>query len=96
MRNFFSESVHALRSMGRNPTLFVVIIGIVALTVGANGLIFGLVRGVLLSPLPYPHPEHLVVVWEENPQQGYRHNTVSLANFRDWQHEARSFAARAR
>ena len=95
MRNFLREALHSLRSLRHNPSLFVAIVGIVALTVGANGLIFGLVRGVLLTPLPYPQPDRLVVIWEENLQKGYLHNTVSLANFRDWQREARSFSALA-
>ncbi len=95
MRNFMIEVFQSLRSMRRNLSLFSAIVGIVALTVAANGLIFGLVRGVLLSPLPYPQPEHLVMLWEENPQKGYHHNVVSLANFRDWHREAHSFKALA-
>ncbi len=95
MQSFIRETFHALRSMRRTPSFFVTIVGIVALTVGANSLIFGLVRGVLLSPLPYAQPERLVVIWEENTQKGYLHNTVSLPNFEDWQREARSFEALA-
>jgi putative ABC transport system permease protein len=35
------------------------------------------------------------MLWEENPQKGYHHNVVSLANFRDWHREASSFKALA-
>ncbi|HVG08564.1 MAG TPA: ABC transporter permease, partial [Thermoanaerobaculia bacterium] len=51
--------------------------------------------GVLLNPLPYSQPEQLVMLWEEHPQKGYHHNTVSLVNFEDWHREARSFQGMA-
>lgn len=95
MGTFATDALQALRGLRRNLPLLFAIVGIIALTVGANGLIFGLVRGVLLSPLPYPDPGKLVVVWEENPGKGYFHNTVSLGNFEDWRREASSFTALA-
>lgn len=95
MSTFATDALQALRGLRRNLPLFFAIVGIIALTVGANGLIFGLVRGVLLSPLPYPDSGKLVMVWEENPGKGYLHNTVSPSNFKDWHREARSFSALA-
>lgn len=95
MRDFLNEFRCALRSLRRQPAFFLVILGIIALTVGTNGLIYGLVRGVLLSPLPYPQPDDIVVIWEENPQQGSTRNTVSWPNFEDWRRQTRSFSALA-
>jgi putative ABC transport system permease protein len=95
MRNFLHEFRCALRSLRRQPAFFLVILGIIALTVGTNGLIYGLVRGVLLSPLPYEQPDDIVVIWEENPQQGSTRSTVSWPNFEDWRRQVRSFAGLA-
>jgi putative ABC transport system permease protein len=39
-----------------------------AVGVGATTAIFSVVNGVLLKPLPFPHPEQLVLVGERSPQ----------------------------
>ncbi len=38
-----------------------------AVAIGANTVIFSVVDGVLLKPLPYPHPEELIGVWHTAP-----------------------------
>jgi predicted permease len=38
-----------------------------AIGVGANTVIFSVVEGVLLKPLPYPHAEQLIGVWHTAP-----------------------------
>ena len=49
----------ALRGVVRRPRFAAVIIGTVALAVGANAAIFSVVSGVLLRPLPFPHEDQL-------------------------------------
>jgi predicted permease len=41
-----------------------------AVAVGANTVIFSVVEGVLLKPLPYSHPEQLIGVWYMGPGVG--------------------------
>ena len=58
----------ALRGLRQRPRFAALVIGTVALGVGANAAIFSVVSGVLLRPLPYPHDEQLFSMGHEPPQ----------------------------
>ena len=42
-----------------------------ALCLGATTSLFTVVRSVLLRPLPFPHPEQLVELWESRIDRGW-------------------------
>ncbi len=50
----------AMRAWRRNPGFTLVLVMTLALGIGANTAIFSLIDGILLRPLPFPHPEQLV------------------------------------
>ncbi|MBA2259097.1 MAG: ABC transporter permease, partial [Acidobacteria bacterium] len=70
----------ALRQCWRAPMFAALTIASLALGVGANSAMFGIVRGVLLQPLPYREPDSLVMIWSDNTKAGERTNPVSPAN----------------
>ena len=78
----------ALRSLRRTPGFTAVVVLTLALGIGANTAIFSVVNGVLLTPLTYPRPDRLMVVWEMN-SRGNPRNVVSPSNYLDWR--ARNF-----
>ncbi|MFH1573662.1 MAG: ABC transporter permease [Acidobacteriota bacterium] len=62
---------HSLRRLGRSPLFTAIAIVTLAVGIGANSAIFGIVNGVLLKPLPYDEPERLVGVWHKAPGLGF-------------------------
>ena len=67
MCSFFSQLRQIVRRLWRAPVFTVITLITLAAGVGANIAVFSVVEGVLLKPLPYPHPESLVGVWHTAP-----------------------------
>ncbi len=64
------------------------IITLLTLTVGmaVSVSVFTIVNGVLLRPMPFPHPERLVLLWERTAD--VPDGSVSYPNFLDWRASA--------
>ena len=54
---------HSLRRLFKSPAFALTAIITVGAAIGANALIFSVVNGVILKPLPYADPETLVGAW---------------------------------
>jgi predicted permease len=72
----------------RSPGFAVAAILIMALGIGANSAMFGLVHAVLLRELPYPDADRLVRMVEQGNNGPM---WVAWADFVDWRATARSF-----
>ncbi|HEV7501644.1 MAG TPA: ABC transporter permease, partial [Vicinamibacteria bacterium] len=92
MLNFMDDVRLAWRRLARSPTFTAVAVTTVALAIGANAAVFGLVDAVLFTRLPLARPDRIVRLWEERPSRGWTHFGVSALAFQDWQRDTRSFA----
>ena len=57
---------HAANALRRQPGFLLTAGGALAAAVAINTLIFTIISGVLLSPLPYPQPDRLVRIYESS------------------------------
>ncbi len=87
----------ALRGLRRTPGFTIVALLTLALGIGANSAIFGVVRSTLLRPLPYPAPEQLVQLWNDYRQANGRIEPewFDPPGFDDWRSGNRTFEAMA-
>jgi predicted permease len=81
------------RSLRRRPAFALAAILTVALGVGANTALFGIIYSVLIQPLPFRDPSQLVRIWETHP--ALPQLQVTAPDFRDWRNQSRSFDAMA-
>ena len=82
----------ALRQCRRAPLFAALTVASLALGIGANSAMFGVVNAVLLQPLPYKDPGALVMVWSDNANASAPSNPVSPADFEAFK-AAPSFAS---
>src|SRR5712671_666525 len=86
-----SDLVVALRALRANAGFAAVAVLTIAVAIAGNSAIFGVVRAVLLKPLPYARPEALVIVWNDFGK-GQSLPAVSGPDFLDYRARAGELA----
>ena len=77
------DARYAIRTLIRQPAFALAAILTLAIGIGANTAIFGLLYQIFLRPLPYPEPERLVYVWNTYPRMGLPKASVSIPDYLD-------------
>jgi predicted permease len=83
LETIWSDIRYAVRALGRTPGFTAILVLTLALAIGANSAIFSAIQGVLLRPLPYPQPEHIVrIFFNSDVFPKFALNPFDLRDFR--------------
>lgn len=93
LETFFADLRFGVRILRRNPAVAAVSVLTLALGIGANTAMFSLLNAVLLRPLPYRAPGHLV--WASQYAPRLDATLVPAATFLTWRENSRSFEGMA-
>jgi putative ABC transport system permease protein len=74
---------YAVRSLSRKPGFTAVVVGTLALCIGANTAIFSVVNSVLLNGLPFRDLDRIVSIWSNDTRSQRDRNSVSIGDYRD-------------
>jgi putative ABC transport system permease protein len=88
MDTFFQDLRFGARTLLRNPGFAAIAVLTLALGVGANAAIFSVVNAVLLRPLPWSDPDHVVMIWSH--WNAYDKTWVADGEINDYRHENRT------
>jgi putative ABC transport system permease protein len=91
MNSLTSQLRQIARRLWRAPVFTVITLITLAAGVGANIAVFSVVEGVLLKPLPYPHPDFLVGVWHTAPGLNLDDVNMAPANYFVYREQNRTF-----
>jgi predicted permease len=84
------DAAYAARGLRRRPGFTAIVVGAIALGVGANAAIFSVVNGILIRPLPYPNADQVFSFGHEPPQW-----LTSAPNFLDYRRDMKSVSGLA-
>jgi predicted permease len=84
------DAIYAARSLARTPALTITIALTIGIGLGATAAMIGVVRAVLVNPLPYASPDRLFWIYTDNPPFRFR---LSVADYRALEADHAAFAS---
>ncbi|HYK10402.1 MAG TPA: ABC transporter permease [Gemmatimonadales bacterium] len=84
---------YGVRTLLKVPGFTIVAVLTLALAIGANTAVFSVMNGVLLQPLPFPHQDRILFLYERSRTGDLR--GPSYPTFLDWQSQGSAFSSMA-
>lgn len=75
------QTRYAARLLRKSPGFTITALLTLAVCLGANLTIFAVMDSVLLRPLPFPHADRLVTMYNSYPKAGVERDGSSIANY---------------
>src|SRR5688572_6672568 len=92
METLAQDLRYAVRGLRRSPAFTVVALLTLALGIGVNASIFGVVNAILFKPLPVERPERLVDIYGHQAADN-EHATHSWLNYADYRQQTTTLSA---
>ena len=83
----------AVRLIAKRPGFSSIVLGTLALGIGATAAIFGVVNAVIFQGLPFHAPDQLVQVFGAEQRETLEFRPISYPDFLDWHDENEVFAS---
>ena len=91
MSSLMGDVRYSLRMLRKAPGFAAVVAITLALGIGATATIFSVVNSLLLSPLPYPDSDRLVMLWQGRQGANVDRDWFSAGQFSDLQSQTTAF-----
>jgi predicted permease len=91
LHNLKDDAMYAFRTMRKNPGFAAIVIGSLALAMGANTAILGALDAMLFGELPVPDSDKVVIIRSFRFDAPSQQSNVSLPDFLEIQGYSRSF-----
>jgi putative ABC transport system permease protein len=83
------------RTALKNKGITAIAVLCLAIGIGLNTMMFTVVDGVLIKPLPYRDPDQIIQLHTTHQRSGIRRGALSWLDLRDWKERAHAFSAMA-
>ncbi len=86
METLLRDLTITCRSLLRRPAFALTVVGTLAVAMAFLTVLFSVIQGVLLEPLPFRDSKRLIALQSEHPEQGIE--SASVPDFLDWREGA--------
>ncbi len=84
MTGFARELAQSLRQLWHAPGFTWPTVAALALGIGATTSVFSVFSAMLLRPLGFSEPAHVVALWESDPEHGQTHVEANYRDLSEW------------
>ncbi len=92
LEDLWQDLRYGARTQVKNPGFTLIAVITLSLGIGANTAIFSLINAVLLRALPFPQPERIMTIWEEDHADVIARQGFAAGNYSDLKAQQTVFA----